>query len=630
MKNNNYLTILSLVIIFSSLIQSGYVIIKVHNTIHIPISTKAISQNSARITLCINRAPENLTMNCVNRTREGVLLYCEMNASDPDGGNMTFSASGAPGFLSMTTDGYITIRTYRGVLEYPPMWENYYDYIGNHSINLDVYEDSICGGAVSTLNYQIEVYDYNDKPFLSQQLTDKVIPLNQQVALFSLNSHFKDPERKTLTFTHNAVSGMVITVLNSGDVLALSTTCDSQALTFTATDHGGLTAVSNTITVSVDCGTAEEGSGDTSSSESGGSGGGTYTPICVSNWECDPWTKCTLNGTRTRTCIDLNACNPNYFIHEVIEQCEYVPPPECEEFWECTDWSACTPANIQTRECTELNGCGTQDNKPITAIDCVYEPTCNDGIQNQEETGVDCGGPCLPCKNLEIPGSIKEQKTIISSLLLILVLIILSLLLVYKYFHKQINSAVIKMLLSFTHKTSKRILLSEEDKKQILESLIELEKDAKNNLKKKLIDSSMIGREYLSKIFKTPISISEDLLKQYINELKIKEPLNNVLISFHKKIVLVETERIKPSKIELLLMIEEIRELIHLTSRFNREDIKKEEKEIAINKRDQGIFNIKKQMYNLFIAMHFDQIEVCKQKYSEIINIYENLSEKEK
>ena len=23
--------------------------------------------------------------------------------------------------------------------------------------------------------------------------------------------------------------------------------------------------------------------------------------------------------------------------------------------------------------------------------------TCNDGVQNQNETGIDCGGPCDPC-----------------------------------------------------------------------------------------------------------------------------------------------------------------------------------------------------------------------------------------
>lgn len=33
------------------------------------------------------------------------------------------------------------------------------------------------------------------------------------------------------------------------------------------------------------------------------------------------------------------------------------------------------------------------------------DPTCNDGIQNQTETGIDCGGSCISCdlKNIELP-----------------------------------------------------------------------------------------------------------------------------------------------------------------------------------------------------------------------------------
>jgi len=40
-------------------------------------------------------------------------------------------------------------------------------------------------------------------------------------------------------------------------------------------------------------------------------------------------------------------------------------------------------------------------NQGETDIDCggpcIACPTCSDGIQNQGETGVDCGGPCAPC-----------------------------------------------------------------------------------------------------------------------------------------------------------------------------------------------------------------------------------------
>ncbi len=42
-------------------------------------------------------------------------------------------------------------------------------------------------------------------------------------------------------------------------------------------------------------------------------------------------------------------------------------------------------------------------NQNETAIDCggvcTACATCTDGIQNQGETGVDCGGPCTACAN---------------------------------------------------------------------------------------------------------------------------------------------------------------------------------------------------------------------------------------
>jgi len=37
-------------------------------------------------------------------------------------------------------------------------------------------------------------------------------------------------------------------------------------------------------------------------------------------------------------------------------------------------------------------------------------PSCSDGIQNQEETGIDCGGPCPPC-----PWELQKDLEIISS-----------------------------------------------------------------------------------------------------------------------------------------------------------------------------------------------------------------------
>ena len=40
-------------------------------------------------------------------------------------------------------------------------------------------------------------------------------------------------------------------------------------------------------------------------------------------------------------------------------------------------------------------------NQDETGVDCGGSckacPTCKDGIQNQDETGTDCGGSCAPC-----------------------------------------------------------------------------------------------------------------------------------------------------------------------------------------------------------------------------------------
>lgn len=33
-----------------------------------------------------------------------------------------------------------------------------------------------------------------------------------------------------------------------------------------------------------------------------------YTSTCYSNWNCNPWSKCSLNGNMTRLCYDMNGC----------------------------------------------------------------------------------------------------------------------------------------------------------------------------------------------------------------------------------------------------------------------------------------------------------------------------------
>jgi hypothetical protein len=78
------------------------------------------------------------------------------------------------------------------------------------------------------------------------------------------------------------------------------------------------------------------------------------------------------------------------------------------------------------------------------------------------------------------------------------------------------------------------------------------------------------------------------------------------------------------------VLIEEMRALIHLASNFTGKDIGKEIQEIPVHDSDEGVVKIKKNMYNCYIALHFNQFDVSQKKYSDIINLYEDLPEEKK
>jgi hypothetical protein len=79
---------------------------------------------------------------------------------------------------------------------------------------------------------------------------------------------------------------------------------------------------------------------------------------------------------------------------------------DCTHDWECAEWGACRPDGLKARECTYMGDCGAEGAYPQLSEACTYvapapvgvpmpaAATCYDGLQNQGEQGVDCGGPC--------------------------------------------------------------------------------------------------------------------------------------------------------------------------------------------------------------------------------------------
>ncbi len=81
-------------------------------------------------------------------------------------------------------------------------------------------------------------------------------------------------------------------------------------------------------------------------------------------------------------------------------------PPACAPNWQCGEWSECVN-NVQSRTCNDANNCGTEEGKPALSQACTPPESCSDGIRNQDEKGIDCGGVCEKrCPFFTIVGSV--------------------------------------------------------------------------------------------------------------------------------------------------------------------------------------------------------------------------------
>jgi len=170
-----------------------------------------------------------------------------------------------------------------------------------------------------------------------------------------------------------------------------------------------------------------------SSTSSSGGGGGGGSPPCEVQWACYDWAVCagadtSLRGGKligdefreikdecsgvgwagnkcgfqTRYCFDSNECNRELDVPDDMQACYFTVNPTCSDGIK----------NCHSNGCEFLVDCGGP---------CESCASCSDGIQNQNEKGIDCGGSCpRSCSTELVSGISVNFKTIFGVILAII------------------------------------------------------------------------------------------------------------------------------------------------------------------------------------------------------------------
>ncbi len=208
------------------------------------------------------------------------------------------------------------------------------------------------------------------------------------------------------------------------------------------------------------------------------------TPIsCTPNPDCTEWTGC-LNDKQNRSCYDVNKCGPAAGWNKTEEQgcganseasrsrsnsanaTSGSSSSGCSMTWGCSLWSLCVGSE-QRRVCSRSDVCGAsaifsakpEESKvcgsgtggtsstgssglPVTSNTAVAE-TCFDGVLNQDERGIDCGGACKPCPEKKVAASVvaESSNTLLIAGVSILAILVIGLI-VFLIIHKKKVAAI--------------------------------------------------------------------------------------------------------------------------------------------------------------------------------------------
>lgn len=625
------LILLVLVLIIS---QSIFVVLKTYQAVDDykkTIHPTAKASGSGIVAFCINAPPIINISDCSSTGTQNVYYECWVNATDPDNNNLTYSLQFTliDRAFSSSNNSLFNIGPDDGEISFTP--DN--DDVGNYTVIIMVNDGVGCDNSQDSDTLNLEIINVNDAPLFILDIDDLSFSEEDEVIhAFYLDNHFTDPDNDELNYSYSITNSDFSIQINNitGLVTVTAEACDTTAyVIFSAVDPYNETNSSNLIRLDCNIETVPDEGGD--GSGGGGGGGSGIQEICIPEYSCYDYYRCNISNVKVQKCVDTEGCENDIFL-EV--PCKYSEELFCNETWNCTEWGPCLPNRTQTRLCTDLNNCGLELNKPDLVQECEYIGTCDDGIKNCHdgscEEGVDCGGPCNPCKSIQVPYPFEEEKNIFIYILTGIILLILTSILLYHYFRKEINAALARAGWIISGRKKKQILLSPEDKKKLLQGIADLEKKmSRYKLYEILIKFSELIRYYMIKASGpglTPEFDLEELEKVlHQNKKRVREILRKIFVSTFSGFLKIEQNKDLITKANIVLLIEELRNLVLQTSKTTADDVAREIKEFKPPEEAKGVEKIFYRIINTYIALEFLELGVAKKKYLEILPEYEKL-----
>lgn len=323
----------------------------------------------AQVRIISGTLPPSFDFNLTNQTvNQSGTFILDVNCSDAEAGDTITYYDNFTGFEINSSTGMINQTQFANAL------------IGNNTIGIT------CGDGTNNVSQTFVltiIDDTNNAPVLSS--------IGNQIAtessLFTLDVDATDADGDSFTFSSNStiftinnITGLINftpSIINVGNHTINISVSDSRLADWEV--------ITFTVVRGPFCGDSSCGSGETCASCSSDCGS------CASETvQPEAGAETTTSGAGGGEAGAGGAAS-------VTGGAGRAPFYRCDEKWECSEWSKCSIDGIRSRKCKDINKCITKQKKPIEIEGCEYQPTCDDRIKNGDEDGVDCGGACKPC-----------------------------------------------------------------------------------------------------------------------------------------------------------------------------------------------------------------------------------------